>query len=239
MEKHFPVLPRGVEVTPIPNLLFTTLMPQIGDISELKTILHVFRLLHAKQAHLRYLSYTELVSDPILANDIKEENKSLSETLHHALHLSVQHDILVHLTLDKDGTPEDIYFINFEDDRKAIAKIRRGELALPDLSSDNEIVPEPASAPNIFTLYEQNIGMLTPIIAQELQEAEKLYPAHWIESAFREAVTLNKRNWKYIARILERWTTEGKDDGKSRRDFRKEDTPDKYTKGKYGHLVKR
>jgi DnaD/phage-associated family protein len=93
-------------------------------------------------------------------------------------------------------------------------------------------------AVNIFTLYEQNIGMITPMIAEELKEAEKLYPPLWIEEAFKEAVTLNKRSWKYIARILERWTSEGKDSGEYKRDIKK-GGPNKYIKGKYGHLVKR
>ena len=76
------------------------------------------------------------------------------------------------------------------------------------------------------------------MIAEELKEAEKLYPAEWIESAFKEAVTLNKRSWRYIARILERWAIEGKDDGKPGRDFKKEDDREKYIRGKYGHMVK-
>jgi DnaD/phage-associated family protein len=91
---------------------------------------------------------------------------------------------------------------------------------------------------NIFDLYEQNIGMITPIIAEELKEAERLYPPQWIEEAFKEAVTLNKRSWKYIARILERWASEGKDSGEYKRDIKKDD-PDKYIKGKYGRFVKR
>jgi len=49
--------------------------------------------------------------------------------------------------------------------------------------------------------------------------------------------TLN-RSWRYIARILERWASEGKDSGKYKRDIKKDD-PDKYIKGKYGHLVQR
>jgi len=80
--------------------------------------------------------------------------------------------------------------------------------------------------------------MITPMIAEELQEAEKLYPPRWIEEALKEAVTLNKRSWRYIARILERWASEGKDSGEYKRDVKK-DGPDKYVKGKYGHLVQR
>jgi DNA replication protein DnaD len=77
------------------------------------------------------------------------------------------------------------------------------------------------------------------MIAEELQEAEKLYPADWIESAFREAVSLNKRSWKYIARILERWAVEGKDNGKLGRDSKKENESGKYVRGRYGHMVQR
>jgi len=71
-----------------------------------------------------------------------------------------------------------------------------------------------------------------------LKEAEKLYPAPWIEEAFREAVSLNKRNWRYIARILERWSLEGKGSGESGRDSKKERGPSRYLRGRYGHLVR-
>ncbi|HEU5377361.1 MAG TPA: DnaD domain protein [Ktedonobacteraceae bacterium] len=64
--------------------------------------------------------------------------------------------------------------------------------------------------PNIFVLYEQNIGLLTPMIASQLEDAADHYPADWIEAAFSEAVQRNKRNWKYISAILRRWETEGR-----------------------------
>jgi DNA replication protein len=64
--------------------------------------------------------------------------------------------------------------------------------------------------PNIFVLYEQNIGLLSPLIAEELRDAADHYPADWIEAAFREAVMHNKRNWKYISAILRHKETEGR-----------------------------
>ena len=70
------------------------------------------------------------------------------------------------------------------------------------------------SRPDIFVLYEQNIGLLTPPIADELRQAEQTYPAGWIEEAFREAVALNKRSWRYIHAILERWRTQGRGERK-------------------------
>lgn len=64
--------------------------------------------------------------------------------------------------------------------------------------------------PNIFALYEQNIGLLTPLIAEDLKDALNHYPEEWIEDAFREALQHNKRKWSYISAILRRWETEGR-----------------------------
>jgi DNA replication protein len=64
--------------------------------------------------------------------------------------------------------------------------------------------------PNIFRLYEQNIGIITPLIADHLRDAADLYPEEWIERAFREAVQHNIRKWSYISAILRNWETEGK-----------------------------
>jgi DnaD/phage-associated family protein len=64
--------------------------------------------------------------------------------------------------------------------------------------------------PNIFTLYEQNIGLLAPLVAEELRDAGERYPWDWIEAAFREAAQQNKRKWSYIRAILKRWETDGK-----------------------------
>jgi len=134
------------------------------------------------------------------------------EVLRRALDSAIQHGALTHSTSSIDGVPEDVYSLTVES-------------------------RQPATV-NIFTLYEQNVGIITPLIAEELKEAERVYPPGWIEEAFREAVDLNKRSWRYIARILERWASEGKDSGEHKRNIKKDD-PDKYIKGKYGHLVQR
>ena len=105
---------------------------------------------------------------------------------------------------------------------------------MPEEGEIGQAIP----SPSIFTIYEQNIGILTPMIVDELKEAAKLYPSPWIDEAFKEAVRMNKRSWKYIARILERWSSEGRDSGARRQDIEKGNS-DKYIKGKYGHLVKR
>jgi DNA replication protein len=70
--------------------------------------------------------------------------------------------------------------------------------------------------PNIFKLYEDNIGPITPLIKDKLLDAEEDYPQSWIQRAFEIAVEHNARNWSYIHAILERWRINGFDNGKNK-----------------------
>jgi DNA replication protein len=235
--KVFSGFPSRAEVTPIPNLFFTTVMPNISDVAELKAILHIFWLLSRRRGYPQFVTFTELLSDPIFFNGIGHAGQAKDEVLRQALQLSVRDGILLHVTYDKEGQPEDAYFVNNDIGRDSLNKVEQGKL--PGLSSS----PSGGDAKvtlsrDIFSLYERNIGMLTPLIVEQLKEAENLYPAEWIEAAFKEATALNKRSWKYIARILERWSIEGKDDGKLGRDTEKGTGREKYIRGKYGHMVK-
>ncbi len=238
--KQFSGFPARMQFTPIPNLFFSSLLPQIKDIAELKTTLHVFWSLYGKRGYPRFITYRELLTNTSLISSLREGEKPPEEVLGNALEMAVKRGTILHLVIDRDGAPEDIYFLNTESDRRTVTKIQNGELVLTGLKAGRQfqadIDTEPP--PDIFTLYEQNVGMLTPLIAEELREAEKLYPEAWIRDAIKEAVSLNKRSWRYIDRILERWSAEGKSDGTYQRDFKKTD-PNKYIKGEYGHMVKR
>jgi DNA replication protein len=195
----------------MPDSFFTQAMPKIQNLAELKVVLYVAYLILRKQER----PHPDNIG--VTYKELKAESSWLldelsEETLRQALDSAVEHGILLHSSLNINGVLEDVY----------------------SLTTESRQPP----AINTFALYEQNIGMITPMIAEELKEAEKLYPPQWIEEAFKIAVTLNKRSWKYIARILERWASEGKDSGEYKRDLKKDD-PDKYIKGKYGRFVKR
>ena len=66
-----------------------------------------------------------------------------------------------------------------------------------------------ATKPNIFKLYEQEVGPLTPMIAEMLMDAEDTYPESWIEPAIAIAVENQVRRWSYIKAILEGWRVNG------------------------------
>jgi DNA replication protein len=231
--EQFRGFPAKSQFTAVPNAFFSVLLPQISDIAELKTTLHIFQTLYQKRGYPRFTSYQELLGNKGLMSSLKDE-----EALRKALEMAAKRGTILHLALDRDGKLEDIYFLNTESDRQAMAKVESGELKLSGLKPKEPALIDKEAPPDIFTLYEQNIGMLTPMIAEELRDALKLYTENWIRDAIKEAVNHNKRKWSYISAILERWTAEGRDDGTYRGDTKKTG-PDKYIKGKYGHIVQR
>lgn len=63
--------------------------------------------------------------------------------------------------------------------------------------------------PEIFTIYEHEIGALTPMIADELIDASGEYSDDWVADALRESARQNKRSWAYARAILKRRKADG------------------------------
>jgi len=205
----FAGFPAGKQpTTAIPNLFFSDLLPLVDDLAELKVTLHLFWLIGRKRGALRYARLAELLKDGQLLTGLVTELASGEEVLRGALERAVARGTLLHVTVRRGEADEEWYMVNSPAGREVLKRLRDGDLdLLADASEDLQLQME---RPTIFVLYEQNIGMLTPMIAEELREAERQYPAEWIADAFREAVSGNKRSWKYAQAILERWRVEGR-----------------------------
>ena len=236
--KKFEGFPARMEYTSLPNVFFSGLLPYIDDMAELKATLHVMAALYRKKGYPRYVSRQELLTNDSLMSGLKCENESSETALQNALEKAVGRGTLLSLAMEKDGASEDVYFLNMASNRQVVEKIQDGELELTGLKTTARKYVPPEELPDIFTLYEENIGILTPMVADELREAEKLYPKDWISDSIKEAVLYNKRNIKYILKILENWAAEGKSDGTHKQNLKKTD-PDRFIKGKYGHMVRR
>ena len=233
--KSFSGFPAGkVHFTPLPNLFFSKLLPAIDDLAELKVTLHIFWLLHQKKGYPRYVSRRELEADGVLLGGLKGTGQEPEDRLGQALERAVARGILLRVTARWGEKQDDWYFMNTDVGRRTVDKIRHGELELKAVILPSEVRLE-VERPNIFVLYEQNIGLLTPLIAEELREAEKTYPADWIEESFRIAVEHNARRWRYVRSVLERWAAAGKDSEKTRRGS--EEDRHRYIKGKYADYI--
>ena len=234
--KGFSGFPAGkVRFTSIPNLFFSELLPAIDDLAELKVTLHIFWLLSQKRGYPRYMSFRELSGDGVLLGSLKSLGQGSKESLREGLERAVARGTLLQVAVEQDGKRDDLYLVNTDQGRQAVEKIRGGQLEIGVTVLPAE-PPVEVERPNIFDLYEQNIGLLQPLIAEQLKDAEQTYPGEWIEEAFQIAVEQNKRSWAYVRAILERWATEGKDDGKGKRDSRKDRY--RYIEGKYAKYIK-
>lgn len=208
--KPFRGFPSGAVVaTPIPNVFFSEVLPEIGSLVELKVTLQALRLLATKRGYPRFVTAAEMLGDAAVVEGFGGGGEA---ALAEGLGLAVERGTLLRLEVEGDDGRRDLYFANGPLGRRAIEAIRGGEIRIGEAVA----TPEPATArgerANIYALYEQNIGVLTPLLAEELAEAERLYPADWLEAAVRQAVGYNRRSWKYVQRILERWAVEGRRD---------------------------
>ncbi len=209
----FSGFPEGkLAYTPLPDMLFSELLPELDDLSELRVTLHVLWLTCRRKGARKYVTEGELLADPVLRRGFHGSGSTADEDIRQGLRRAVARGTL--LTLVADQGSKSIFFVNTALGRRAFDQALAGTL-----DQIGEVTPiesvDLSQRANIFTLYEQNIGLLQPIIAEELQEAEQLYPQDWIAEAFRLAVEANVRSWRYIRRILERWASEGKDKGRS------------------------
>lgn len=203
-------------LVPIPGSFFTDYLPLADDLDELKAALYVLWRTDRIEGAFRYLRSADFRDDA-------EQLQALGLTearLKAALEGAIAHGILLEAQVETPQGVERLVFINGPRGRAAIQAIQRGEwTGLDEADAPRLIVAE---LPNIFRLYEENIGPLTPIIADELRLAEDDYPAEWIAEALKLAVENNKRNWRYVAAILARWKEEGRhEQRKDRRDTEK------------------
>ncbi len=208
----------------VPSSYVSQLVRQVEDPLELKLTLLVFYVLSRARDYPAYVTMADLELKAASILGIE------SEKCREGVRAAVRRGVLLEARLPVGVNATEVFFANIETDLQAIEELKermvRGE--------EPGVAPQ---SPNIFELYEQNIGILTPLVAEELKDAQRTYRADWIEAAVREAVLARKLSWKYICRILERWTSEGRDSGTNRRGTGQSDT-DKYTRGRFGHIVR-
>ncbi|MBN1538250.1 MAG: DnaD domain protein [Anaerolineales bacterium] len=205
-------------IIPIPVSFFNELLPLIDNLGELKLALYIFWRLEQMEGAFRYFRRQDFTKDKSFFESLSAPKQSASEVLDKALQCGTERGWLLEAQVALKDV-ETLYFLNTPRGKAAIQAIQRGEWRP---TGDNEtpitLTEEP---PNIYRLYEEHIGPLTPMLADTLRQAEQEYSPHWIEEAMRIAVENNVRNWRYIAAILKRWKDEGKDERKDRQDTEK------------------
>ena len=181
----------------------------------------------------RYLQTEDFSEDQVFMQGLNSKNVQALSILQQSLQLAVERGTLLKVELELENVAREFYFLNSARGRAAVENINQGEWQPSgEARFPIELVQE---SPNIFSLYEQHIGALTPMIADTLKEAEKEHPAFWIEEAIRIAVENNARKWSYVQAILSRWQEEGRDEGRYKGNTEKDRR--KYVEGEFSDFI--
>ncbi len=199
----------------IPLPFFTDVLPQIRNLDELHVTLVLFR--HAAEAGGMENPVAEraLQRDRLLREALRREGspRDPRDRIAAGLDLAVARGTALRFTASAGRRQQNWYYVNTPSNRAAVTAMAEGRAQPPPMLWDDEQVPRiHIDRPNLFRLYEQNIGPLTPLLADRMIRAMEEYPADWIEEAIAESVTYNRRSWRYIQRILEQWLAQGRTD---------------------------
>jgi DNA replication protein len=191
--------------TRLPAQFFSELLPEIDHLGELKVALYAVWKLERMEGNFRYLQRQDFAEDGHFMQGLAAQPGELEPALDEALERLVVRGVLLRVSANEKDF---YYFLNSPKGRAAVEAIQSGTwrpTGMPQamVSLDQE-------RPNIFRLYEEHIGPLTPMIAETLQDAEQTYPADWLEDAIRIAVENNVRRWRYVEAILRSWKEEGR-----------------------------
>lgn len=213
----------------IPAAFFSEVLPGIEDATELKLTLWVLRMLDAQDGPVQFVRWADVLESKEVQTAYGPGSEAALQKLEAALSAALQRGVFLAAT-DKQ---KKILFLNSPRGRAAVAALQKGSwqpgrdiYSVPAASSDQ---------PNIFELYQANIGPLTPILAQTLEEAEKDYSAEWIEEALKLAVKKNVRNWNYVEAILRSWKEKGRGETDQRND---QENPRRYIEGDLADYIK-
>jgi DNA replication protein len=202
----------------IPEQFFHQVLYEIDNLDELKLTLYIFWRLNRMEGPVHYVRFTDLLEDTRLIQSMGSDPGTARTALDDGLQMAIRRGTLLQAELTGETGSDKIICLNSLKGRAVVDAIQRGEWRMTE--STDQLINLYSEHPNIFQLYEANIGPLTPMIADALRDAEKTYQADWIKDAFRIAVERNKRNWHYIEAILRRWQEGGRDDQKDKQDRR-------------------
>lgn len=230
MEKFQGFSPEREELTRIPDSFFSKLLGEIDDLNELKLTLYAFWRSEKIEGAALYISQQDFFDDPGLLDALGGQAALTS-----ALAKATARGTLLSARADD----HQLYFLNDPRGQAAYNAVENGHWEYGG-QADYPIKLN-IQRPSIFSIYENNIGPITPIIADRLKEAEADFPLKWIEQAIDIAVTNNVRKWPYVEAILKNWREEGRNDRTDQRRGRQAEEkydPERYTKGKFSDFIK-
>lgn len=194
--------------TRIPAAFFSELLPIIDDLAELKVTTYCFWALSQREGEYRYIRRQDMLEDELLLRGLGDSPEAATRKLIDGLERATARGTLLHIVLTRASGDDHLYFMNGENGRAAVSALEQGNWT-PGIAADQPIALINVR-PTLFAIYEQNIGALTPIVADKLKADAQEYPMEWIIEAIEIAVAKNARSLTYVEAVLKRMMIEGK-----------------------------
>jgi DnaD/phage-associated family protein len=206
-------------------------LPKLQDPDEVKVMLHILLQQSRHEGNRFYLTIDQLENSDQLGEWIGDQNPQ--PRIQKALNAILDSGLLLKYN-EKSVLSEPLLFLNDDKGRQALEAMQAGKWR--PLPTDHQSAKQSSEGKNIFQLYEENIGPLTPLLAEDLTAAQEEYPQAWIKEAIHIAVQNNARSWRYIDTILRSWQKEGKHDQPGRDSQTNKRKP---AKGKFDDFIQR
>jgi DnaD/phage-associated family protein len=231
MKKDELFLAESTEQINIPESFISEHLSKINDPDLFKLLLYIFWRFDKEKSQVKYITIESIIKDLAFSEFFGKSSNEIKIRILELLTKAIEQAILI-ICPNPEQAKIDLYFYNSIRNQEIIELIKSGDLRIENLQN----ISLASIKPNVFKIYEENIGPLTPMIAETLEDASNNFPINWINEAIQIAVENNVRRWKYIQAILDRWQEEGKD---ARRDQKStQEDREKYLKGKYSGLIK-
>jgi len=205
-------------VTTIPEAFFSDLLPFIDSLDELRLTLFTMWYLNQQDSDAQFLTDQIFIDHQhlIVTGDIKEGD--ITDGLSNAINLAVSRGTLIKRQVPGQGKDpvSVIYLINTANGRKMAKLADEGKWQPGHMKQVSTSIC--VERPNIFNLYEENVGPLTPMISDMIKATAESFPEDWIADAITIAVKKNARNWRYVEAILLSWRENGRYETNKRTD---------------------
>ena len=188
-------------VTRVPNAVLGRVLAGVEDVDVIKLIFRAVWLLERQSGYPRMISVEQLRADRVLSVVFGD-----ASAFDRALVYAVECGVLVRVSID--GVER--LMLNTESARRV--SLEAAEVGVNGESDEEDGWDTPAVrsvGANAFRAYEENIGVLSPMIRESILSSLEDFTDEEITEAIRIAVENESRSWSFVAGVLRRWAREG------------------------------
>ena len=196
--KEFP-LSDDFGSTRVPNAVLSAVLNEVEESETVKLILRAVWLLERQRGFPASITVNELRHDRVLIRVFKSQEK-----FNVALDQSLNLGVLIKFELNNT----DALMLNTVSATRQVENVK--DTQPENIEKDGWDASVGSDMPDdAFRAYEENIGILSPMIRENITAALQDFSDQDIIEAIKIAVENENRSWSYVAGVLRKWARDG------------------------------